>query len=167
VSDHYEQLHDKLFAAVTLLWLWLKPSQLVKLDDDLHLDQPDTWDAELTALRQANVAYAGRALTAPHHKLLHGWHLGKCHDRQLERWGYQYPLPRCYAAGGSGYVLGPSAIAELAYAHLAMRRFFSMPCVGLEDGVVGLILQTAGIPLEPLPGPVLPGLKICPSPEAQ
>lgn len=160
VSDHYEQLHTKLFTAVALAQLWLAPQQLVKLDDDLHLDDALAWNSGLKTLRRAGVAYAGRALNAHHRNLLHGWHLGKCHEPALEGWGYQYPLPRGYAAGGSGYVLGETALAEMTYAYMAMRRFFAMPCVGLEDGVVGLILQSAGIPLHPIDGPVLPGLKI-------
>ena len=156
--DHYEHLHDKLFTAVALLWLWVAPPQLVKLDDDLHLGDPATWEHTLEALRTDGVAYAGRAVRAHHRDLRHGWHLNKCHDQRCEQWGYQYPLPRCFAAGGSGYVLGDAALAELAYAHLAMRQFFCMPCVGLEDGLVGLILQTAGISLHALDAPVLPGL---------
>ncbi len=160
VGDHYEDLHDKLFTAVSLLWLLITPAQIIKVDDDLHLVNQECFMETLEDLRTRGIAYAGRAISSHHRNLRHGWHIGKCYEHDLERLGYQYPLPRSYAAGGSGYVLGEEAIAEIGYAHLAMRQFFAMPCVGLEDGLVGLILLAAGINLYPLNCPVLPGLAV-------
>jgi hypothetical protein len=170
VSDRYEHLASKLFYALLLLQLLVAPAQLVKLDDDLHLEDQAVLETYLAELEAQQVAYAGWQVGSRHHEQWHGWHVDKCTDPLLHRRGYQYPLPRHYAAGGFGYVLGEAGLQACAAIFLGMRSFFEQPCVQLEDAFVGLAMEQRGLSLQPCnhlrPGPIppvgeaaLPGLK--------
>ncbi|WP_174147761.1 glycosyltransferase family 2 protein [Leisingera sp. ANG59] len=136
--DTYEGLHRKLFYSYMLLDLLTAPAQVVKIDDNILLQDADRFAACLDRVADKGAAYAGRRVgTRRHQDQWHGWHLGKCAGPEVEMRGYQYPLPRDYAAGGYGYVLGPEGLAACSYMYLAMKEFFAMPAVGLEDACVG------------------------------
>ncbi len=136
--DSYEGLHQKLFYAYMLLDLLTAPALAVKIDDNILLKDADRFAACLDRVARQGADYAGRRVgTRRHQDQWHGWHLGKCADAGMEMRGYQYPLPRDYAAGGYGYVLGPEGLAACSYMYLAMKEFFAMPAVGLEDACVG------------------------------
>jgi len=138
VPDNYESLHRKVFYALTLLDLLANPAFVLKLDDDLFLGNGPELAALLEDLASQNVDYAGRLVGAIHHKdQWHGWHLSKCEDPMIERRGYQFPLPRQYAAGGYGYVLGRRGLEACSNMYLSMKEFFSMRAIGLEDVYVG------------------------------
>lgn len=161
VPDNYESLHRKLFYAYFLLDLVGPPALVVKLDDNLILQDSAAF---LACLEQAaGVDYAGRLVGGARHEAQwHGWHIGKCADPAIEARGYQYPLPRAYAAGGHGYILGPKGLSACAYMYMAMKAFFDMPSVGLEDACVGHAAYAQGIELTDLSQPdnllALPGL---------
>lgn len=147
VSDHYEHLSSKLFYTLLLLNLILEPAQLVKLDDDLRLDDESVFGDYLNELQRQQIAYAGWRVALPHHKQWHGWHVGKCSEPMLDQRGYQYPLPSSYAAGGFGYVLGRQGLEACAAMFLGMRSFFEQPCVQLEDAFVGMAIEQRGLSL--------------------
>lgn len=136
--DDYENLHRKLFYAYMIFDLIAEPKFVVKIDDNIQMGNDDEFNALMTKLTEENVVYAGRVVGAQQHKTQwHGWHLSKCTDPLVETRGYQYPLPRKYAAGGYGYILGCKGLAACSYMYLAMKEFFSMRAVGLEDACVG------------------------------
>ena len=148
VPDTYESLHRKLFYAYMLFDLLTEPELLVKIDDNILLDDAGRFAACLDTVVEKGAGYAGRKVGANRHETQwHGWHLGKCADPVIETRGYQYPLPRAYAAGGHGYVLGQEGLAACAYMYLAMKAFFAMPAVGLEDACVGHAVHARGIDL--------------------
>lgn len=161
--DNYESLHRKLFYAFMLLDLLAKPELVVKIDDNLVLVDAQAFSECLQQVVDQGATYAGRKVgAAQHHSQWHGWHLGKCADPVIETRGYQYPLPRHYAAGGHGYILGPEGLAACAYMYLSMQAFFAMPVVGLEDACVGHAAYAQGIDILDLSDPdrllALPGL---------
>ena len=159
-SDAYEKLHAKLFLGVALLWLWLRPTRITKLDDDLHLKDGEMLIRYFQDLEVDSIKYGGRMIQAKHSQLLHGWHLGKCSTAgaSLNNVGYQFPIAKYYAAGGSGYVLADSAIDEIAYAHFAMRGFLDGCEPGIEDGLVGLLIWLAELESRDCRAAILPGL---------
>ncbi len=136
--DTYEGLHQKLFYAYMLLDLLTAPALVVKIDDNILMQDAARFAACLDRVADKGAALAGRRVgTRRHQDQWHGWHLGKCADPVMETRGYQYPLPRDYAAGGYGYVLGREGLAACGYMYLAMKEFLAMPAVGLEDACVG------------------------------
>lgn len=146
--DSYESLHRKLFYAFMLLDLVADPALVVKVDDNIRLQQAPVFGRLLDGLAEAGVDYAGRVVgRAAHPQQWHGWHIGKCADPLIEARGYQYPLPALYAAGGYGYVLGRRGLAACSYMYLAMKAFFAMQSVGLEDACVGHAAQAGGLEL--------------------
>ena len=146
--DNYESLHRKLFYAYMLFNLLTEPELLVKIDDNILLEDADRFAACLDTVVEKGAACAGRKLgPANHADRGHGWHLGKCADPVLETRGYQYPLPRYYTAGGYGYVLGREGLAACSYMYLAMKAFFAIPAVGLEDACVGLAMDAQELAL--------------------
>ena len=146
--DTYENLHRKLFFAYMLFDLVTKPRLLVKLDDDTILGDPEKFDGCINSLLDQDAAYAGRKVgTDLHENQPHGWHLSKCADPVIEARGYQYPLPRHYAEGGFGYVLGREGLAASSYMYLAMKEFFALRAVGLEDAYVGHAMYAKGLEL--------------------
>lgn len=148
VPDDYENLHRKIFYALTLIHLVADPSCIAKIDDNLVLGDAVRFDATLSSLISGSVEYAGRLIGSRFHQSQwHGWHVDKCRREDVEERGYQYPLPRKYAAGGYGYVLGRKGIAACAYMYLAMKEFFSLNSVGLEDAYVGHAMYASDIEL--------------------
>lgn len=148
VPDDYENLHRKLFYGLTVIDLVADASMLIKVDDSLHLADSRKLAQTISSLVADEAAYAGRLIGTDRHQLQwHGWHLSKCKDPAIETRGYQYPLPRVYAGGGYGYVLGRRGIEACSYMYLAMKEFFSMKSVGLEDAYVGHAMYAQGIEL--------------------
>lgn len=136
--DNYESLHRKLFYAYMLFDLLTEPELLVKIDDNILLKDAPAFASCIDDVAGQGAEYAGRRVGSQRHdSQWHGWHIGKCADPLIEARGYQYPLPRDYAAGGHGYVLGPKGLAACSYMYLAMKEFFIMRAVGLEDACVG------------------------------
>ena len=163
VADCYEALATKVFFAVLIIHLVGSPNFLVKLDDDIGLACSASFEGYLDALSLGGASYAGRPISLSlHSQQLHGWHVGKCHDQEYHDRGYQYPLPPTYAAGGHGYVLGRQGVEACAYMFMAMKSFFEMPCVELEDVFVGHAMTARGISLIAqgidMPSLTLPGL---------
>jgi hypothetical protein len=148
VSDHYEHLASKLFYTLMILQLLVAPTQLVKLDDDLHLDDKAMFVSYLTELQDQQTAYAGWQVALPHHQQWHGWHVGKCNDLMLNQRGYQYPMPKQYAAGGFGYVLGQKGLEACSSMFMGMRSFFEQSSVQLEDAFVGIAIEQRGLSLK-------------------
>ncbi len=148
IADNYESLHRKIFYALTLLDLVAEPGMVLKLDDDICLSDRPAFEALLEEIVSQGVEYAGRRVgTMTHGDQWHGWHVSKCEDPLVDGRGYQYPLPRDYAAGGFGYCLGPKGLAACSYMYLAMKEFFAMRSVGLEDVYVGHALYAQNIAL--------------------
>lgn len=146
--DNYETLHRKLFYAYMLFDLLAPPRLLLKIDDDLILYNANKFRAALKQVIARQAPYAGRPVGAARHEdQWHGWHLGKCADPVIETRGYQYPLPQTYASGGYGYALGPQGLAACSYMYLAMKEFFAMPVIGLEDACVGHAVHAMGLDL--------------------
>jgi Glycosyl transferase family 2 len=146
--DNYESLHRKLFYAYMLFDLLAPPELLIKIDDNILLQKPADFAACIDRVAAAGAACAGRQVGSTHHaSQWHGWHIGKCADPLIEARGYQYPLPRVYAAGGHGYVLSPKGLGACAYMYLAMKEFFAMRSVGLEDACVGHALYAQSLDL--------------------
>lgn len=148
-SDNYEHLHRKVFYAFMLFDLLTQPSILIKIDDDLMLNNVAIFKTCLDKIAQQNSACTGRILGSAYHKdQLHGWHIGKCSDKIIDQRGYQYPLPSKYPAGGFGYVMTSQGLSACSYMYLAMKEFFGQQTVGLEDAFVGLALKAAGVGLK-------------------
>lgn len=146
--DSYESLHRKLFYAYMLFDLVTQPELLIKIDDNIMLTSAPDFEACIDVVAEHGAVYAGRKVGgALHESQWHGWHLTKCADPVLETRGYQYPLPRDYAAGGHGYVLGPKGLSACCYMYLAMKEFFSVRSVGLEDACVGHAMYAQGLEL--------------------
>ena len=147
VLDDYEHLHQKLFHTLFVLST-TRARTVVKIDDSLHCADWALFTKTLADFRDARQVVAGRVVgSATHRQQWHGWHLNKCHDPQIEKRGYQFPLPVKYPAGGYGYVLSRRAIDACAYMYLAMKAFFEMPVIGLEDACVGHALYAEALDL--------------------
>lgn len=163
VPDDYENLHRKIFYALTILHLVADVTLIVKVDDNIRLKDASLFEGVMTSIASGKIDYAGRVIGSDsHQKQWHGWHISKCNDLEVESRGYQYPLPRKYAAGGYGYVLGGRGIEACAYMYLAMKEFFSMQSVGLEDAYVGHAMYAQGIEVHNVASPehllAFPGL---------
>lgn len=163
VADSYEALATKVFYAMLIIHLVGSPNYVVKLDDDIALASLRSFEDYLAVLVACDASYAGRPVGfREHRQQLHGWHIGKCQDQTLHSRGYQYPLPPRYAAGGHGYVLGKRGTEACAYMFMAMKSFFGMSSVELEDVYVGHAMVASGIALESkglqMPSYTLPGL---------
>lgn len=146
--DNYESLHRKLFYAYMLFDMLAPPELLIKIDDNILLQKPADFTACIDRVVAAGAPCAGRQVGSTHHaSQWHGWHIGKCADPLVEARGYQYPLPRAYAAGGHGYMLSPAGLGACSYMYLAMKEFFAMRAVGLEDACVGHALYGQSLDL--------------------
>ena len=161
--DSYEALHRKVFYALMLLDLLAAPRLVVKVDDNLHLRDRQSFLACLNRIEAEGFTYAGRAVGSRMHKeQWHGWHIGKCLDETVESRGYQFPLPDRYAAGGYGYALNRTGLEACSYMYLSMMGFFSMPSVGLEDAFVGHAAYSYGLEVKDVSTPqdvmAFPGL---------
>ena len=145
VPDDYEHLHQKMFHALFVLST-LQAGMVVKVDDSLHCADFGLFSETVDRFQQENHAAAGRVVGSRTHELQwHGWHLGKCQNPDIEQRGYQFPLPREYPAGGYGYILSRQGLEACSYAYLAMRAFFEMAAIGLEDAYVGHALYAADL----------------------
>jgi hypothetical protein len=138
---------------------------VIKLDDDLHLEDMDIFDSVLTGVIERGSQYCGRRVgSLTHSGQWHGWHIGKCSSDGIESRGYTYPLPRSYAAGGYGYILRPQAIEAAANMYLGMKEFFNLKAVGLEDAYIGHAMYAQNIEIDDISDPEnvrsIPGLKI-------
>lgn len=148
IPDDYENLHRKIFYVLTVLYLATDVSCVVKVDDNLVMQDGLRFENLLSTLMSEDVEYAGRLIGSERHQdQWHGWHISKCSNLVIEERGYQYPLPREYAAGGYGYYLGKGGIAACAYMYLSMKEFFSIKSIGLEDAYVGHAMYARGIEL--------------------
>lgn len=165
VSDSYEALHKKVFHSLMAINFASTPRMVVKLDDDLHLDNIEILDRTLEGIASTGSQYSGREVGARvHADQWHGWHIGKCSSVDIESRGYTYPLPRAYAAGGYGYVLGSQALDAATNMYLSMKGFFEMKSVGLEDAYIGHAMYAQDIEIDDVSNPpnvrALPGLKV-------
>jgi hypothetical protein len=166
VSDAYEHLASKVFFALLIVKLVAEPQLVVKLDDDLRLHDRHTFHSFVEESLNEGCAYVGHKVGAPHQQQWHGWHINKCSNKRLHSKGYQYPLVRSYAAGGFGYLLSHDALNDCLYMFMAMRAFFELQAVQLEDVFIGHAIEMQGhqlksIELErpiPLHAAALPGL---------
>ena len=146
--DSYEHLHRKIFYAFMLFDLLTEPELLIKIDDDIVLQNSKKFMDCMDFIVHEKAAYAGRPVGAPRHEdQIHGWHIDKCADAMIEQRGYQYPLPQSYANGGYGYILSPKGIAMCSYMYLSMKEFFNQRAVGLEDVCTGHAAYAAGLEL--------------------
>jgi hypothetical protein len=145
VPDSYEQLASKVFYAYLILHLCGHSGLVVKIDDDAHLGDLERFNHLLERVKSQGDQYCGKLIQVSHRDQCHGWHLGKCTDPLLHVRGYQYPMPKVYASGGFGYVVGPRLLQACALMYLSMQSFFEMNCIQLEDVFVGLAAQSAGI----------------------
>lgn len=150
VSDDYECLGAKVFYALMVIHLIGKPSHVVKLDDDLKLDDLAVFHDFIQQTKASGHSYVGWKVGSKHANQWHGWHIGKCHDKNLEKKGFQYPVVTSYAAGGFGYILDQNLLASCTYMYLAMRSFFAQHIIQLEDVYIGHAAQMAGIKLCPI-----------------
>lgn len=151
VEDSYEKLHIKTFMAYAILEIVAPPESIFKCDDDIIMTSRKRLEAVKASLRSRNVQYAGlpRSLGA-HNQFYHGWHIEKCADAKARRRGLQFPLPRKYADGGHVYMIRKEALGEVAYSYFAQRWFTEGLIMGIEDAVLGLIMQAAEIELTPM-----------------
>lgn len=146
--DTYEHLHRKIFYAFMLLDVLVEPEMVIKIDDDVVLDDAQRFIQCLNLVASEKATYAGRVAGAPNHpSQVHGWHVGKCKDPLIEKRGYQYPLPNTYANGGFGYVLNQQGLAACSYMYLSMKEFFNQRAVGLEDVCTGHAAYAVGLDL--------------------
>lgn len=150
VSDDYEYLGTKVFYALMVIHLIGKPSHVVKLDDDLELNDSAIFQDFIQQTKANGHSYVGWKVGSNHANQWHGWHIGKCHDKSLEQKGFQYPLVSSYAAGGFGYILDQSLLASCTYMYLSMRSFFAQHIIQLEDVYVGHAAQIADKALHPI-----------------
>lgn len=145
VPDDYEHLHQKIFHALFVLSTTCA-DVVVKIDDSLHCADWKTFGETLDRFRLEGHAAAGRVVgSLTHPGQWHGWHIGKCRNPGIEARGYQFPLPREYPAGGYGYILSRRSVDACAYMYLAMKAFFEISAVGLEDAYVGHALYAANL----------------------
>ena len=144
VPDDYEYLGTKVFYAYLILALCCDVRYVVKVDDDLRLHDHERFAKLLRRMQRREQQYCGKVIKVSHREQTHGWHIGKCSNTRWHGRGYQYPMPRAYASGGFGYVLGAEALRACARMFLSMQAFFEMDCVQLEDVFVGLALEGAG-----------------------
>lgn len=147
VPDSYEYLADKVFYAYLLLYLLVRPSYVVKIDDDHHLSDLNRFQAYVVFIKSNDIAYSGHVLKGQFFDMQQGWHVGKCTNRKLSGMGYQIPFPSTYADGGFGYILGSKGLLACARMYLSMQAFFNLNSVQLEDVFVGHALQSAHLPL--------------------
>ncbi|PID75286.1 MAG: hypothetical protein CSB23_04200 [Deltaproteobacteria bacterium] len=136
--DTYENLHEKMFYAILTIFLVGPPRSIVKIDDNLHLDDARIFTQTIENFLSSQSCCSGRVVgTRQHDSQWHGWHIGKCTDETMNTRGYTYPLPRRYPAGGYGYILNTAGLEACAKMFMSMKEFFRMDAVGLEDAVVG------------------------------
>ena len=145
VPDSYEQLGSKVFYAYLVLYLCGQSGLVVKVDDDVRLENREHFAHLLQRMEAQGSHYCGKLIQVSHRDQCHGWHIGKCTNRAMDLRGYQYPMPQIYASGGFGYVIGPELLEACALMYLSMQSFFEMDCIQLEDVFVGLAAQGAGL----------------------
>jgi len=145
VPDDYEHLGTKVFFAYMILSLLGNPVSVVKVDDDIGLNDPQRFSDLLNKLHSRNEQYLGKLIRVKYQDQCHGWHLGKCADPSMHLRGYQYPMPNVYASGGFGYFLGSEMLRACALMYLSMQSFFEMNCIQLEDVFVGWAAQIFSI----------------------
>ena len=145
VPDSYEKLASKVFYAYLILYLCDQSGFLVKIDDDVRLQDLERFNRLLEHMKGQENHYCGKLIQVSHRDQCHGWHVGKCTDQAMHLRGYQYPMPQVYASGGFGYVIGPKLLQECALMYLSMQSFFEMNCIQLEDVFVGLAAQGADL----------------------
>lgn len=149
--DNYDNLHRKLFYALMIVDLIGSPQLVIKIDDDIQLNDAPSFSALVSNILLTGHEYAGKPVGFHSHAdQWHGWHIGKCDSSAINGRGYSYPLPRSYASGGFGYALGPRALSATTKMYLSMKEFFAMPAIGLEDAFVGHAMYSAGIDLTDL-----------------
>jgi len=94
-NDNYETAHAKIFYGYTLLDLLADPLFVMKVDDDILLNDRAQFEGMIDMLAQRGADCAGRIVgSARHQDQWHGWHISKCQDEAIEARGYQFPLPR-------------------------------------------------------------------------
>ena len=145
VPDSYEQLGSKVFYAYLILYLSGHSGLIVKVDDDVRLNDNARFVQLLQRMNDQQSQYCGKLIQVRHRDQCHGWHVGKCTDHSMHLRGYQYPMPQIYASGGFGYVMGPKLLEACALKYLSMQSFFEMNCIQLEDVFVGLAAQGSGL----------------------
>jgi hypothetical protein len=147
--DNYESHFKKCFHCFALLAITANPKLIFKVDDDIRLS--DSWKSRstLSKLANLNIMYAGVPISGRNNyrKFWHGWHIGKCSEKNYETMGYQAPIPSQYADGGSGYWPGQVSLQELAFLYFIQQAFLNVQSVLFEDAMVGLFLQQTGIEL--------------------
>ena len=140
VSDSYEALTFKVLEGLTYLRRRHGAIGIVKIDDDMRLN--DRFDPAALALTARTMDYAGHPMEG--HSPDRCWHLGKT----------SAPTPiftrrhRGRFAYGPMYVLGPRAVEHLVREWV----FFPGEFAGkiYEDHAVGDSLRSAGIEVKPL-----------------
>lgn len=151
VSDDYEYLHRKTFMTFAIISIIAEVKAIFKCDDDISMTNRNRLNNAKLFIEQEDVQYAGLARSIDSHKqFYHGWHVGKCKNKAMHRRGIQIPLPRTYADGGLVYILKSKALREISYTYFSQRWFADGNIVGIEDAALGLVMQSAGIPLTPV-----------------
>lgn len=140
VSDSYEALLSKVLEGLTFLRRRHGPISIVKIDDDMHLN--DRFDPAALAATARAMDYAGHPIGD--HPPDRCWHLGKTSTptpiftrRHHGRFAY-----------GPMYLLGPRAVEHLVREWVFYPGEFAGHVY--EDRAVGDSLRRAGIDLKPV-----------------
>ena len=145
VPDSYEFLGSKMFYASLVLSLFSKSNCIVKVDDDITLEDSEKFSTFVQRFIDSGSDVCGRILTSNFFEQCHGWHIDKCSSSYLNKKGYQYPMPASYPSGGFGYVLSGKAISSMAAMYLNMASFFDSSSVQLEDVFIGHAISNFGL----------------------
>ena len=137
VPDDYEFLGSKMFYASLILSFFSLSRCVVKVDDDICLDDPLRFSHFVQSFMDSDFDVSGRMLTSNFSNQCHGWHINKCSSDAYNNKGYQYPMPSAYPSGGFGYLLGRKAIDSMASMYINMPAFFDSSSVQLEDVFLG------------------------------
>ena len=138
VSDVYEALPYKVFETWAFFEALGVRHGVIKIDDDLQINQNAALDIERVRSAFAAADYMGIALSSPHHD--RAWHQGKCASPVAPVYGKPFLAPW---ARGALYYLSKSALEQLTSHYLRFPGCLDGELY--EDKAVGDVLYTLGI----------------------
>lgn len=144
VSDSYEAQPKKIAAAFAWVYENMGAAGVLKVDDEMVLQDPDKLKRSLAQLAREDV-YAGVPVQGMQMDRCAHW--GKCQDPALNRRVYGRPVLRPWA-NGSAYYLGPGPLEKALLSLLRFPGLFDGEYY--EDKLIGDVLVFENAPLKEL-----------------
>lgn len=143
-SDSYEATPQKVVAAFAWVYENLGAAGVLKVDDDMTLQDAAALKRSLQRMAQEN-GYVGIPVQNAQFDRCAHW--GKCRDDALNRRVYGRPIIRPWAVG-SAYYLGPAPLAKALFSLMRFPGLFDGEYY--EDKLIGDVLVFENVQLKPV-----------------